>query len=116
MKHQRLDSLEVLRAACALMVLFNHLYVETKGLPQYAPLVALASFSSEAVIGFFVLSGCVISRQSYADSGRYLQARLVRLLPIYFLLLGFSVLAMWACGVTVEAGHFWATALFADSL
>ena len=116
MTHKRLDSLEFLRAACALVVLFNHLYVETRGLPQHAPLVALASFSSEAVIGFFVLSGCVISRQSYSDSGRYLQARLVRLLPIYFLLLGFSVLAMWACGVSVETGHLLATALFADSL
>ena len=116
MKHQRLDSLEFLRAACALMVLFNHLYVETKGLPQHAPLVALASFSSEAVIGFFVLSGCVISRQSYSDSGRYLQARLVRLMPIYFLLLAFSVLAMWACGVAVEMDHLLATAFFADSL
>jgi peptidoglycan/LPS O-acetylase OafA/YrhL len=116
MTNRRLDSLEFLRAACALVVLFTHLYVETRGLPQHAPLVALASFSSEAVIGFFVLSGCVISRQHYRDSGRYLQARLVRLLPIYFLLLGFSVLAMWACGVTIGMDHLLATAFFADSL
>ena len=116
MKHQRLDSLEFLRAACALVVLFNHLYVETKGLPQHAPLVALASFSSEAVIGFFVLSGCVISMQRYRDKRRYLRARLVRLLPIYFTLLIASALAMVVCGVPVGFWHLTATALFADSL
>jgi peptidoglycan/LPS O-acetylase OafA/YrhL len=116
MDRRRLDSLEFVRAACALLVLFDHVYGESRDVPQYAPLVALASFGEEAVIGFFVLSGCVISLQQYRDTGRYLRARLVRLLPIYLTLLVFSALAMIACGVQIGLSHFVATALFADTL
>ncbi len=115
-RHHRLDSLEFVRAACALVVLFDHVYGESVRITHWAPLVAITSFGEEAVIGFFVLSGCVISMQHYRDKRRYLQSRLVRLMPIYFTLLIASALAMVACGVPVDFWHFAATALFADSL
>ena len=113
---RRLDNLEFVRALCALVVLFDHVYGESVRITHWAPLVAIASFGEEAVIGFFVLSGCVISMQRYADKGRYLRARLVRLLPIYFTLLVASALAMIVCGVPVGVWHFVATATFTDSL
>ncbi len=113
---RRLDSLEFVRAACALMVLFDHVYGESVHITHWAPLVAVVSFGEEAVIGFFVLSGCVISMQHYRDKSRYLRARLVRLLPIYFTLLVASALAMIACGVHVSLQHFLANATFTDSL
>lgn len=42
------------------MVLVGHLYTET-GLPQNRVIFGLVSFGPDAVIGFFVLSGCLIS-------------------------------------------------------
>jgi peptidoglycan/LPS O-acetylase OafA/YrhL len=76
-----------------------HLYGEGVGLPQFGPLVALSHYSVEAVMGFFVLSGCVISLQDYATTGGYYRARLLRILPIYYAVFAISVVAMLACGV-----------------
>ncbi len=109
---QRLPALEFLRAACALVVLLNHAWCEGKGLPQYSPIVAVASYSIEAVMGFFVLSGCVISLQDYSDTGRYVRARLVRILPIYYLTLALAVAGMALCGVGYRPGQLLGNALF----
>lgn len=95
----RVASLEYLRACCALVVLVAHLYGEGVGLPEFGPLVALSHYSVEAVMGFFVLSGCVISLQDYASTGGYYRARLLRILPIYYAVFALSVAAMLACGV-----------------
>ncbi len=116
MTPRRIAGLEVLRACCALMVLFNHLYGETLGLPQNVIGVSIESFSLEAVTGFFVLSGCVISLQEYAGVGPYLRARLVRILPIYYVLLAFSVLAMLCCGVAFGAARLLGNAFFLQTL
>jgi peptidoglycan/LPS O-acetylase OafA/YrhL len=106
----RLVPLEYLRATCALVVMLNHTWCEGIGLPQYTPLVAIASYSIEAVMGFFVLSGCVISLQDYPDAGRYIRSRLVRIMPIYYVTLALAVAAMLFCHIA-----FGMTQLFADA-
>ena len=94
---RRLDSLDVLRAICALMVLTAHLFGETAGFHPGPLLGALASLGVEAVIGLFVLSGCVIALQPYPGPGFYLRARLLRILPIYYVsLAGCLALMLWA--------------------
>jgi peptidoglycan/LPS O-acetylase OafA/YrhL len=94
---RRLESLDFLRAACALSVLFNHLYDETTGLARNAILVGLLSLGVEAVVGFFVLSGTVIALQRYPGRDAYLRARLVRILPIYYIALaGCLALMLWS--------------------
>jgi peptidoglycan/LPS O-acetylase OafA/YrhL len=94
---RRLESLDFLRAACALAVLFNHLYDETAGLARNAILVGLFSLGVEAVIGFFVLSGSVIALQRYPGREAYLRARAVRILPIYYIALaGCLGLMLWS--------------------
>src|SRR5689334_14217661 len=84
---RRLEALDFLRAACALSVLCNHLYDETTGLWRNTILVGLFSFGVEAVIGFFVLSGTVIALQRYPGRDAYIRARLLRILPIYYIAL-----------------------------
>jgi peptidoglycan/LPS O-acetylase OafA/YrhL len=56
-------NLEMLRAICALVVFANHLYMHTTGFPRIGALQMLTNFATEAVICFFVLSGCVIALQ-----------------------------------------------------
>jgi peptidoglycan/LPS O-acetylase OafA/YrhL len=97
MAKQRLATLEYLRAVCALVVMLNHTWCEGVGLPQYLPIVAIASYSIEAVMGFFVLSGCVISLQDYPDTGAYVRARLLRILPIYYVALALALAGMLIC-------------------
>lgn len=92
----RIGSLDVLRAVCALLVLAAHLLGETTGL-HVGALAPLASLGVEAVIGFFVLSGCVIALQPYRGARIYLRGRLLRILPIYYIALGGCLaLMLWA--------------------
>ena len=60
-------------------------------------MVALSHYSVETVIGFFVLSGCVISLQDYSSTGGYYRARLLRIFPIYYAVFAISLMAMLAC-------------------
>ena len=111
MAKQRFANLEFLRATCALVVMLNHVWCEGLGLPQYSPIVAVASYSIEAVMGFFVLSGCVISLQDYADTGRYVRARLVRILPVYYVSLVLAVAGMAVCGMGYRPSQLLGNAL-----
>lgn len=115
MTRLHLESFDFLRAACALMVLAGHLYTEM-GMHQNQLVFGLVSFGTEAVVGFFVLSGCLISMQDYGGTGDYLRARLVRILPDYYVLLIFSAVAMLAFGVAFPASHLVANALFLQTL
>ncbi len=112
MTKHRLEGLEFLRALCALVVMLNHVWGEGIGLPQYSPVIAIYSYSIEAVMGFFVLSGCVISLQDYADTGRYVRARLVRLLPVYYATLALAVVGMALCGVDYTPSQLIGNLLF----
>jgi peptidoglycan/LPS O-acetylase OafA/YrhL len=82
MTRSHLQSFDFLRAACALMVMAGHLYTEM-GLPQNKIIFGMVSFGVEAVMGFFVLSGCLLSMRDYGTTGNYLRARLVRIMPNY---------------------------------
>ena len=110
-----LRSFDFLRAACALMVMAGHLYTEM-GLPQNKIIFGLFSFGVEAVVGFFVLSGCLLSMRDYGSTGNYLRKRLVRIMPNYYLVLILSVLGMVACGMAFPTTHFIANALFLQTL
>ncbi len=116
MKVGRVTSLEYLRACCALVVLIAHLYGEGVGLPPFGPLTALSHYSVEAVMGFFVLSGCVISLQDYTSTGGYYRARLLRILPIYYAVFAISLLAMLACGVHFGLWQILGNIFFLQSL
>ncbi len=116
MHERRLPTLEFLRAACALVVMLNHVWLEGPGLPQYAPIVAIGSYSIEAVMGFFVLSGCVISLRNYADTGRYVRARLIRILPIYYVTLLLALGGMAICGTPYRPSQLAGNALFLQTL
>ncbi len=111
----RLKSFDFLRAACALMVLAGHLCTEM-GIATNTIVLGATSFGTEAVVGFFVLSGCLISMQDYGSTGNYLRARLVRILPNYYVMLIFTALAMLAFGVAFPASHLVANALFLQTL
>ena len=113
---RRLESLDFLRAACALAVLFNHLYDETAGLARNAILVGLFSLGVEAVIGFFVLSGTVIALQRYPGRDAYLRARLVRILPIYYIALAGCVALMLWSREPFKLGELLGNAFFVQSL
>ena len=116
MSGHRLKSLEFLRASCALVVMLNHVYCEGGGVPQYGPIVAVASYSVEAVMGFFVLSGCVISLQDYDSPRLYFRARLLRILPIYYVVLAISLAAMLACGAHFGTWQLLGNLFFLQSL
>lgn len=110
-----LKSFDFLRAACALMVMAGHLYTEM-GLPQNKIIFGLVSFGVEAVVGFFVLSGSLLSMRDYGTTGNYLRARLVRIVPNYYVVLILSVVGMVACGLAFPTTHFIANALFVQTL
>lgn len=93
-----------------------HLYGEGVGLPEIGPLIALSHYSVEAVMGFFVLSGCVISLQDYTSTGGYYRARLLRILPIYYAVFAISVVAMLACGVHFGVWQVIGNVFFLQSL
>ncbi|MBS0547171.1 MAG: acyltransferase [Proteobacteria bacterium] len=111
----RLHSFDFLRAACALMVLAGHLCTEM-GIAPNRILLGATSFGTEAVVGFFVLSGCLISMQDYGSRANYLRARLVRIVPNYYVMLIFSAVAMLAFGVAFPASNLVANALFLQTL
>ena len=116
LKTGRVTSLEVLRACCALAVLIAHVWGEGVDLPQIGPLTAISHYSVEAVVGFFVLSGCVISLQDYPNAGVYWRARLLRLLPIYYAVFVLSLALMLARGASFTALQAVGNAAFLQSL
>jgi peptidoglycan/LPS O-acetylase OafA/YrhL len=115
-KTGRVTSLEVLRACCALAVLISHVWGEGVDLPQIGPLTALSHYSVEAVVGFFVLSGCVISLQDYPSPGVYWRARMVRLMPIYYVVFALSLALMLGPGVPFTGLQAIGNLLFVQSL
>ena len=106
----------MLRALCALMVLFSHLYFRTFSLPNHRALDVLFAWGAEAVICFFVLSGCVVSLQSYKTTVSYISARALRILPIYYITLIATILAMVICSAPPELKKIIANAFFLQTL
>jgi peptidoglycan/LPS O-acetylase OafA/YrhL len=112
MLRKRFEYLEMLRAICALAVLVNHLYSKTLDLPQNPIFNMLFAFATEAVICFFVLSGCVIGLQNYAGIKSYVIARITRIAPVYYVALLFTVFAMILCGQAIDLAQLAGNILF----
>ncbi len=90
---QRLQRLDGIRGLLALYVMLGHALPLTVS-PAW--LSALCAHGEAAVDLFFALSGLVIAGSLERYSGRFwpfMAARAWRLLPVYFLVLGFSILA-----------------------
>jgi peptidoglycan/LPS O-acetylase OafA/YrhL len=115
MNRERIAALDCLRAGCALMVMAGHLYTESD-VPQVPVIGALVSFGVEAVMGFFVLSGYLLATQHYTSVGRYLRARLVRILPLYYLTTAFCVGALLVLGVKLKVSSLLVNAFLMQSL
>ncbi len=112
----RYVELEAMRGAACLLVLANHFYEKTPGAPRFAVLDRLVNLGTEAVIFFFVLSGVVITASNPRSIKRYAAARALRVLPIYMIALGLTLLAMFAAGVTVSARDIVGNMLFLQTL
>jgi len=112
----RFETLEIMRAVCAMTVFMNHLYAKTINLPQYPLLNMLFAFATEAVICFFVLSGCVIALQRYNTIQDYIIARIVRIAPIYYIALAVTVLCMIVCDQPINGKQIVANALFLQTM
>ncbi len=97
----REDGVEALRGLAALMVLYCHTLAPIPDLdPGYSPSELFWRFETGqgAVLLFFVISGYVIGLTNAApfSPGRarqYLRRRAVRLLPLYWIAIGLSVLS-----------------------
>jgi peptidoglycan/LPS O-acetylase OafA/YrhL len=113
---QRLIRLEMMRAVFSLTVFFNHLYSKTDGITQYPLINMLFSFATEAVMGFFVLSGCVISLQRYTGIKDYVGARIRRIAPIYYIALAFTVGVMIFAHQDVIPGQLFGNMIFLQTL
>lgn len=115
-KRHTFQSLEILRAICALVVFGNHLFSKVDGV--HVPLVAsmIFNYATEAVICFFVLSGCVIALQNYPGINVYLKARAVRILPTYYLSLAFTVYVMFLAGHHIGAKEVAGNSFFLQTL
>jgi peptidoglycan/LPS O-acetylase OafA/YrhL len=114
--------LEIIRALAALLVVYNHVF--NFGLvPKFGFLWLPTQLATEAVIVFFVLSGTVITlsaeRRSALQLTRsetllgYLQARLLRIYPIYLLGLVLAAIdQIWIDGSWMTGREFFGNAVF----
>jgi exopolysaccharide production protein ExoZ len=98
----RLEGVEAGRGIAALLVVFYHAALHVEGdVPGSAVLWGLPHFGHAGVDFFFVLSGFIISFVHRTDLGKpdrlghYLERRFTRVLPFYWLVLGFSLLDTW---------------------
>jgi exopolysaccharide production protein ExoZ len=101
-RRARLEGVEAGRGIAALLVVFYHAALHVEGdVPGSVVLWGLPHFGHAGVDFFFVLSGFIISFVHRTDLGRperlghYLERRFTRVLPFYWLVLGFSLLDTW---------------------
>jgi peptidoglycan/LPS O-acetylase OafA/YrhL len=96
----RFEGLEAGRGVAALLVVLYHGALQVEGsVPESSKVLwGLPHFGHAGVDFFFVLSGFIIAFVHGADIGQperlahYLQRRLTRIFPFYWLVLGFSLL------------------------
>src|SRR5262245_34357477 len=69
--HERLDSVQALRAIAAVVVVCNHI-----------PAIQNGAYGVDL---FFVISGFIVCHVAAADPGRFMAKRLIRVLPVYWL-------------------------------
>lgn len=108
--------LEAMRAIACLLVLANHITANTAGLPRPMPVTMVLNVATEAVVFFFVLSGAVIAHSAPHSISRYLEARAVRIIPIYLVSLGLTVAVMILAGRAVRGTDLLGNLLFLQTL
>jgi peptidoglycan/LPS O-acetylase OafA/YrhL len=89
----KLMILEFLRGIACIIVFLSHIRVGTQYFkdPKYDFIQLFTSWGKEAVIIFFILSGIVInlSTKNVNNRKEYLKKRLIRIYPIYFIVIIF---------------------------
>jgi peptidoglycan/LPS O-acetylase OafA/YrhL len=113
----RLDSLQILRALAALLVVHFHSIVLAENLgtpPRQAAFFSLENFGAVGVDVFFVLSGFVVSLSAARahGAGDFLLRRAIRLMPLYVLLTLASVATRLIRGVRVDPSYVAQSLLF----
>jgi exopolysaccharide production protein ExoZ len=99
-----LAGVQILRGLAALLVVVHHVMEESRAIPGGALHDGLIMFGASGVDVFFVISGFIMLytvRDRFGAPGAavdFLQRRLVRILPIYWLCT-LAVLALWATGM-----------------
>src|SRR5262245_47018116 len=69
--HERLDSVQALRAIAAVVVVCNHI-----------PAIQNGAYGVDL---FFIISGFIVCHVAAADPGRFMAKRLIRVVPVYWL-------------------------------
>jgi peptidoglycan/LPS O-acetylase OafA/YrhL len=116
---QKNSSLEILRGGAALVVFAGHLYSKTYGLPQINLLKYLLNWGTEAVVIFFILSGFVIrlsEERKPRSPWQFILDRLIRLYPLYFIVVVFSFWVALVRGAKVSIPELLGNLLFLQSL
>jgi peptidoglycan/LPS O-acetylase OafA/YrhL len=100
MAKQHNTNLDILRGVAALVVVLHHLVSYSSGFDRKYSLGPVLNYNFPAhlcVIVFFILSGYVIglnhpTMSNKAEISSYIRKRLIRILPIYFIAVLFTVL------------------------
>lgn len=92
-RNPKLHSLQALRAVAAIMVVVGHSFAEVEAVPGYTGLIGEGSFNYHFGVDlFFVISGFIMiyttarSERSLAVARKFIVSRIVRIVPIYWLL------------------------------
>lgn len=109
----KIESLQVLRAVAALLVVASHISIQLYGsygsaLPNF--FLWLRDFGSTGVDIFFVISGFIMlySTRSLSESkwsvGVFFMRRLIRIVPLYWFATAF-LLVLWESGILHKTVH-----------
>jgi peptidoglycan/LPS O-acetylase OafA/YrhL len=100
----RNNSLNLIRLAMALMVVFHHVFPVT-GRGEGIDITPGESIGGWAVFGFFMVSGYLITgARLRTDGGRYLINRIVRLFPAFFFVNLVTAFALAPLAYSLEHG------------
>lgn len=117
-ERQKLDGIEALRGVAAVCVVLYHAARHLHQAYGADTLMRLFQPGHGGVDLFFVLSGFIILHVHRGDIGRperlanYARRRFVRLMPIYWIALGLTALAIIAAGKAVSPGFLvWSASL-----
>lgn len=112
----KIESLQILRALAAILVVFNHLWGDSK--TELSTLLGLHFVGGFGVDAFFVLSGfimCYTTREDvkggYKDAATFLLRRIERIYPIFII-----VLLPFAFKYTYSTGEINASLLLGNAL
>ena len=91
----RVNSIHYLRGLAAMIVVFHHSLIQVNAYLEVSPRTDLGSFGVDL---FFIISGFVIwvaTRRSTESVSRFLYKRLIRVVPLYWLMTCILALSFW---------------------